>query len=156
MSDRIREELEQIRETHGGILRPEDVVDFAADPETALHSQFEWDDSEAARQHRIWQARQVIRCVVTVIPQANEPIRAYVSLVPDRSNPGGGYRDTVAVLSDDEHREQLLSQALRELRAWRAKYNQLKALAPVFAAIDTVDTGGKRKARPAPAVAARA
>ena len=44
----IQDELELIAEAHGGILYPRDVVEFAKDEETALHSQFTWDDSEAA------------------------------------------------------------------------------------------------------------
>jgi hypothetical protein len=36
-----REELALIANKHGGKLRPEDVVEFAKDPATALHSKFE-------------------------------------------------------------------------------------------------------------------
>ena len=61
-------ELETIRRNAGGVLRPEDVVSFAADPDTELHSRFEWDDTEAAQQYRLWQARQLIRVTVTVLP----------------------------------------------------------------------------------------
>jgi len=63
----IQQELESIRRSAGGLLRPEDVVEFARSPETALHEEFTWDDSEAAHQYRLWQARQVIRVNVTVI-----------------------------------------------------------------------------------------
>jgi hypothetical protein len=35
-----------------------------------------------------------------------------------------------------------LEEAMRELRAWRERYGQLRALAGVFAAIDSVEEGG--------------
>lgn len=44
-----KRELEIIREKHGGTIRPEDVVEFAKDPSTALHECFEWNDRKAAK-----------------------------------------------------------------------------------------------------------
>ena len=41
----VKDELEQIRNANGGILYPKAVVDFARNPDTDLHSGFEWDDS---------------------------------------------------------------------------------------------------------------
>lgn len=135
-------ELEIIRNTSGGVLIPEKVVEFAADPNTALHKQFEWDDTEAAREYRIYQARNLIRVMVTVLPNTTKETRAYVSLVSDRSNKsGGGYRAMVDVLSDEDRRKELLSMALADMRRWREKYGELKELAGIFQAIDDLDDG---------------
>jgi hypothetical protein len=49
----IFEELNQIAATHGGELREEDVVEFAKNPETALHDYFTWDDKKAAAKYRL-------------------------------------------------------------------------------------------------------
>jgi hypothetical protein len=57
-------ELERIREADGGLLFPESVVKKAADPSNALHEEFEWRDDVAAHQHRLHQARVLIRSVV--------------------------------------------------------------------------------------------
>jgi len=136
---RIDEELELVASRHGGILRAEDVVEFARNPETELHKHFEWDDSKAAHEYRLWQARQVIRVYATIIPNENVgEVRAYVSLYPDRTQPGGGYRPLAVVLSDDQLREQLLRQALKEADTWRHKYQQLERLAPIFKALEQV------------------
>lgn len=130
-------ELEQIRTRSGGFLNPEDVVVFAKNPKTALHSWFTWDDTEAAAQYRLWQARQVIRVCVTVHEDVKgPPIRTYVSLYDDRGE--NGYRLLTDVMSDDELRAKLLAQALSELRNWQQKYSQLKELAPIFASAETV------------------
>ncbi len=40
-SDAVLAELERIEETHGGIVTPQAVVEFARDPTTALHSRFD-------------------------------------------------------------------------------------------------------------------
>jgi len=137
--DAIKIELEKIRKRNKGILRAEDVVSFAQNPDTALHSRFTWDDTEAARQYRIWQAREIIRVEVTILPHTQKSYSAYVSLKSDRKNEGGGYRSTIDVLSDEEYYTQLLDEAKEDLEYWREKYHVLqKELKAVFAEIDKV------------------
>jgi hypothetical protein len=138
----IQQELELIRSQHGGVLRPEDVVKFARDERTALHSEFEWDDRKASAEYRLWQARTVIRVAVTVLPSphsSDEPVRAYVSIVSDRVRPGGGYRALADVMSSEEQRAELLNEAIGEVKRWRRKYERLKELVPIFRAIDRVE-----------------
>ena len=130
----VQAELEQVREANNGVLRPEDVVKFAKDKNTSLHSHFTWDDTEAAKQHRLWEARTVIRCSVTVAPSDNKEFRTYVSLKSDRGEEGGGYRSTVEVLSRKESRDQLLKEALEELEGFEKRYRALAELSGVFAA----------------------
>lgn len=89
----IMDELLLIQKRHKGKLRPCDVVDFARNPETALHGQFCWDDTEAAQKWRLHQARDIIRVQVTIIKTDTPPVRAFVSLKNDRKTKGGGYRD---------------------------------------------------------------
>jgi hypothetical protein len=144
----IQQELERLKEANGGILKPEAVVEFARDPATALHSRFTWDDGEAARQHRLWQAREVIRVCVTILPGSNDPVRTYVSLTSDRIKEGGGYRATEAVLASAEQRAELLDQALRELATWQAKYRQINELAAIFAEAEKVRKQAAKKAKP--------
>lgn len=128
-------------------VRPADVVEFARNPKTALHSAFTWDNSEAAHQWRLQQARMLLRVSVTQIG-GQEKVRQFVSLVDDR-NEDGGYRMTVAVLSDAEMRARLLRQALAELEVFEAKYASLKELAGVFKAVRMVSKNGRDKKRKA-------
>lgn len=132
----VKRELEQIRKRHRGVLRAEDVVEFARHPDTALHSKFEWDDSLAAERYRLWQARKVIAVYVTVVAQNTTPVRAYVSLKDDREEDGGGYRRLEDVLADPVRRSKLLEEALSEANSWKAKYRHLKELEGIFAAIE--------------------
>jgi hypothetical protein len=141
-SEEIRFELEVIAEANDGLLRAEDVVEFARDENTALHKHFQWDDTEAARQYRIIQARNIIRVVVVVTPEISEPYRVAVSMENDRYTPGGGYRLMKDVMSDEEKRTAFVAQAKRELDAWRNRYKHLKELADIFAAIDKANGHG--------------
>lgn len=138
-------ELDLLRDA-SGMLSPAAVVDFARNPKTALHSRFTWDNSEAAEQWRLHEARNVIRVYVYVPEGQTEPVRAYVSLRQDR-HAEGGYRAIRDVLTDEELSEQLLSEALDELRVFRRKYQQLKELHAVFAEIDQLQEKHKANGR---------
>lgn len=131
-------ELESIRLTHGQILRAHDVVAFAADPSTELHRRFIWDDTVAAHQFRLWQARQLIRTVVVLEPNMPSETHVYVSLGDDRKTDGGGYRALIEVMSDEEMRAKLFVQAKREAREWQQKYRDLERLAPIFTSMSLV------------------
>ena len=131
MNKSVIAELEDIRVENGGILKPEDVVERASDPSNVLHSRFTWDDTEAAQQYRLWQARHLIKICVTVLPNRSESTQVYVSLKSDRIG-DTGYRPVVDVLADVELRQQLLSDALEDLKRFQHKYAELKELAEVF------------------------
>lgn len=107
----IREELEAIRLANArGDLNPEEVVEFARNPNTALHSKFNWDDSEAARLYRLQQARNVIRVAVTIEqPDSGSTIvtPTFVSLSNNRGAEGG-YRPRLDVINDRETRRRYL------------------------------------------------
>lgn len=134
----ILHELQRIHDGNG-ILRPEDVVSAAAHAANPLHGCFEWDDTKAAYLHRLQCARHLILASVMTLPNVKTSIRAFVSLKSDREMPGGGYRAMLSVLSHEEHRAQMLSDALDELKYFRAKYRMLNELAPVFAAMSSVE-----------------
>ena len=141
-----REALEAIN-GRDGTLSPPAVVTEARKATSPLHPFFEWDDGRAAEEHRINQARRLIRRYeVVVIDSHPTPVRAFVSLGSDRK-PGRGYRQMARVLSDPEQRAELLEQAIRELHAVRSRYGQLQELALVFAALDKVATPRKSRTK---------
>lgn len=135
-NEAIRQELEQLKSA--GVIQPADVVARASDPESAMHSWFQWDDTEAAQAYRLQQARQLLRVFVTVESRDNKPVRAFVSLGSDRYG-DGGYRALAEVLSDEELRAQLLADAVKELRSAEKKYRQLQELSGVWSALDEVE-----------------
>ncbi len=123
-------ELETVRKKNGGILRPAEVVSFARDPETALHKRFEWDDTEAAIEYRLEQARHIIRVTVCLVGDNPDPIHAYVSLISDRKG-SDSYRSIEEVMRSPKLREELVAQALREANSWRSRYERFSELAPI-------------------------
>lgn len=139
----IREELEQIRIAAGGLLNPEDVVEFAKNPDTELHSRFQWDDSLAAHEHRLFQAREVINVQVVMLPNSNAPVRAYVSLLPDRKN--GGYRPIEAVMASPKLHRAMLDQAFVALKSLQRRYKDLSELTPIFEMAEQVEAQTSKK-----------
>ena len=131
-------ELRRIAEEHGGTLKPADVVESARAEESPLHPHFQWDDDLAAEQWRLQQARQLINAVVVSYPAGSrEPIehQMFVSLTTDRKKGGEGYRVLADVMSDAEHRAQLMLDAKRDLIGFKSRYRSLTELADVFAAM---------------------
>lgn len=119
-----------------GVLTPRIVLDSARSPQSALHTLFEWDDSIAAEKHRLEQARTIIRTVTVIISTPDmEPrtVRAYVS-----PTHGKGYHGIATVLSREELRLQLLAQAVREMEAFRRKYETIQELSDVLSAMEKV------------------
>lgn len=116
------------------MLQPEAVVAAASGKESPLHSHFTWDDTEAARQHRLHQARQLIRVQVSVLPTTSTESRVFVSLTGDRRS-DGGYRPIVDVLSSEELYKRLLSDATAEAERFAAKFEGVKEMAGVISAI---------------------
>lgn len=131
-TERIRKELAQVR---GGatLLKPEDVISWAKQHRSsALHASFEWDDSKAANEHRLVQARHLITLYIT--HETKLPV--YVSLSIDRVRPGGGYRQVADVVKIQDLYQVFLHDALAELTRIREKYSNVKELANIYAAID--------------------
>lgn len=142
MNKKVISELKRIAVEHGGILQPETVAERARPVSSPLHSRFQWDNSKAAHEYRIWQARQLINVSVEMIDGVKGAAPVFVSLKTDRQRDGGGYRVMTDVLSDAQMRQQMLQDALEELNSFQLKFQRLKTLSEVFKAIKKV----KRKA----------
>lgn len=135
-SEKVNFELDYLQKQNNGVLHPNDIVEYAKDPGTALHGQFEWSDSKAAELYRLNQARNVIRCYVKIVDEkVNEPVRAFVSLSSDRNK---GYQKIERVMKNPATRNQLLIDAIADMVRFKKKYNTLKELAGVFKAADVV------------------
>lgn len=133
-----RQELERLRKAHGGILKPEEVVEAAKPRTSPLHRCFTWDDDAAAHQWRLEQARRLLRVFVHIVDDGDKRIesRVFVALSSDRPD-GGGYRALADVLEDEDLRQVLLHDAYDDMARFRRKYVDLKELAEVFDAMST-------------------
>lgn len=151
--------LLEIAEANGGYLNPLHVVEAARDSSHILHSEFDWNDEEAAEKYRIAQAGALIRRVkFTVVRPPEEKkeiqmqtVRIYQSRKSARGSKGG-YESVVEIMRDSDKREELLNQVLRELNSYRKRYAELAALSEVWAAIDeAIDLYGSAPSRQAEA-----
>lgn len=136
MKAEVQQELESIYARDGALL-PQAVVEAAKSKESALHSQFQWDDGKAAGQYRLEQARRLIRVAVTVIPNiSNKPMRQFVSISSLRHTGTGSYIAMVDVLSDEEQYAQARQDALEELLKLEARYRHIAEFQPIWDAIN--------------------
>lgn len=134
--------IEEIRTRLKGEITPEDILDDARNPNSPLHSFFEWSDTAAAQQYRLHQARGLIRSVVAIYVREAEPAvrqRAYVNI----QAPGEPrhYRETGHALSQTKTREIVLRRAWAEFQQWRKRYKDLAEFAELF---DVADDIGKK------------
>lgn len=138
----VGEHLEMLRVSRAAELTPELVIDEAQNPNSPLHQFFEWDDTEAARQHRLMQARGVIRAVAIRYREtpddAAKTIRAFVSVRPD-DKAGQRYTATVAAMSDEQQRREVVRRAWGELQGFRKRYGDLLEFAQLFASLEEVE-----------------
>lgn len=114
---------------------PQDVVDIAEDQNTELHKCFEWDDREASKKWRLFQARQVL-CNLVVVKQEpdEEEEKTRVFLNVDRSTQK--YTKIQLVLKNEDQYNRLLEQAKRDFKKLQVKYRTLKELQSLFDLIE--------------------
>lgn len=126
--------LEELRKAKGGSLIPQDIVEAARPKASPIHRAFEWNDSEAAEQYRLEQARYLIQAIVVKIVgyEDKKPVRAFVSLI---QNDERSYTSTVHAMSDADLRKQVLDTALAEIESWRDRYRAYREFAIIFTAI---------------------
>jgi hypothetical protein len=130
--------LRSIASANDGMITPQSVVEAARPASSPIHECFQWDNTKAAHEYRLFQARQLIRVTVEVIPSMGDktPMRVYVSIGDDRGE--GGYRRIVDVMNTPELRDKLLSEAKRDMQVFRTKYAKLVELSKVFGEMDKV------------------
>lgn len=131
------EHLEAMRVSHGGRLTPQSVVEEASSPGSPIHKAFTWDDTKAAHDHRVWQARQLIGHITVEYEDRpiTERVRAFANVTIDKCQ----YYDSMRVVVDDPaKRQQILADAMREIDSWRRRYAAIEELAGIRQAIADV------------------
>lgn len=123
----LREALQDIY-VRRGRLTPALVVEAASEDTDAgrlLHSRLEWDDGRAAEQHRLAQARELIRSVRVVYrdPDPAKPERSARAFHAIREPNGHAYRPIEDIVHDEFAKRVLIADMERE---WRALYRRWK------------------------------
>lgn len=140
----LGEEIEAIRKQVGDedSQRVHDALWQAAqNPRHHLHGSYEWDIKKAAQEHWRDTSRRIINCIRIVdvnAPEGNAP--AFVSIKSEK----GGYelKSLPEVKGSGYLQERLLDQAMRDLQAWKNRY---QCFSDVFENIDRASDTLERK-----------
>ena len=120
-----------------GELTAEKVVRSAQSERSPLHPAFEWDDTAAAHEFRLTQARALTRHLRIVTDANPAPERAYFHVCI--SGGTDAYVTSARVLSEPELYEALKRDALAALNAARLRFHEIKELETVWTAIDQLE-----------------
>lgn len=114
-------------------VTPENVLEKAKDESTELHKCFEWDDSVAGEKYRLIQARQIIQHFVIVQEEKKDAPKIRQYQITTTKNV---YEPTKVFIQKPDEYAALLERALRELEAFKRRYETLAELEQIFEAID--------------------
>lgn len=140
MNKTVVNELLRLHDQNGG-LRPSEVVEAARDEDSVLHPQFEWDDEVAAHEHRLHQARALIR-TVRVQVEGKAPRHVFCHL-PNRHGEGTYLRTEIVAHSPDLL-EQALAQFNRQIEALQRSADELLSMVQARAPAKTPQARGLR------------
>lgn len=115
-----------------GRLTAQELVDVSRPADAPLHDSFEWNDAVAAEEFRKAQARHIIQSIV-VVEEGKAPSKIFYNI----STEGNNYSNIRAIVKQKDRYDQLLKDALAEIRAFRKRYNSLVELNTLFDVIDT-------------------
>lgn len=149
---KIGEALAGIVVEKGGYVNAEDVIAAAAaDRRHYLRQFITWSDKDAAKAHRLNEARAIIRSVEIVEVDAPNDTRrrAFISLTADRQR---SYRPVQIIEADVRLQLAVMQDAIRYLRSFRRRYRQM---ADICALVEIAEAGIEARmgdAAPPPAV----
>lgn len=136
------QEVEKIRDASGGQLSAEDVIERAKAKRNVLHPVFEWDDATAAKEHRLEQARALLRSFEIVYADSPKTARRAYEIVSKKragdTEARTFYSTTEEAMKDPQVRDALIADAIRQAMAWRRRFQGLRELQLLHEAIDQV------------------
>jgi hypothetical protein len=138
----VKATLLELAEKNNRRLSPAVVLEHARDPGSALHDEFEWDDTKAGEAFRLVQAGALIRSVrIKVVTESDNPKRVSISVqraivsVPSlRGSDEGSYVPITALADTTE----LVREIIEQLERLKKKHENLTQLAGVWKAIDEI------------------
>jgi len=138
--------LEEI-ERKKGCISPKVVVNAARDKSSPLHTYFDWNDTRAAENYRLQQARGLINHLTVVINYDTGDVqKAFfnVSGSVDESK-AFAYVNIERALTNKEFRRQVLQNAMNEIVYWKTKYQEYSEFKGIVGAINKAEKRFGRK-----------
>ncbi len=128
-------------ESQTGRLLPSDVLEEARDLNSPLHGYFEWDDATAAEQHRLRQARQLIRRVRIDVIVHDVPL-SVVRYVrdPDPDANGGAYRHIMRLRTEEDLARATVIDEMTRVSKAAKRAKAIAAVLGIQADIEAIET----------------
>lgn len=120
----------------GNEYTPQDVLNYARNPQTELHKCFEWDDTIAAEKWRKQQARWVCNSLVVTVIEEERPQVTFRVIQHDTED--RTYRPVVLTVQNEDQYGRLLDMAKRELKAFKDRYAEIVELRNVIEEIERI------------------
>lgn len=128
------EELYSLAKEKGGKLTPQYVVEKAKSKKSVLHNYFTWDDTIAAKEYRIYQARKLMGAIEIVIETDKGKMGQYRAFL-NVKDPTLVEEDCAEIIThtyatietvrgNKFYLSQVIEQAHREMAAWGKRYRQ--------------------------------
>ena len=131
LKDAVIRECQNLYATKG-LVKAEDLVAIARDPNSPLHDTFEWDDDVAAQKYREVQARTLIKIVTVELANGNTvPNYVNVKMETPEGKTQRGYVPLSFAMKHESLREQILKEAIKEIRLWETRYKDYSSLSGV-------------------------
>ena len=127
--DERRQIIEMHMDAHNGIFHPHELVEDAESPIHPAHDYFEWDNSAASFQYRVWQARRFAHVKVIQVPMGHTNLTQSGTTITVEKQPlmvvpmasrghGGGYVAT----DSEEGQRYLLEESAAMGRTWLVRF----------------------------------
>lgn len=131
-------------ERNGGVYDPKGFLAEVREQgrNHPAYAWFEWDDQEAAEEHRVEQARRFatgLKVVFSVEQVGGGVVRVTAPMMHSplgSRGEGGGYR--VTDMTQPAHVDELRAQAARDLEAWRRRYEAVLVADGVMPDVDAL------------------
>lgn len=154
-------EIERLRSVHGELNR-KIVLAEAKKKNSPLHDIWDWDVEQAAEQHWLRRAADLLRavkCCVTILDDGGEErvveVRVYHPIDHNVGAQGGGTKRSFEhvddVMTSDFMRSQVIDGFFAEMERLRRAYETFMELAPVFQACERIKRKQARKKKRAEA-----
>lgn len=134
----IAERLEKIAGLSCGRITPDAVLLDAKSPKSPLHDQFDWDDSSAAKQWRLQQARELIRSVRVEITTESRTVSTVRYVRDPSAGEAQGYVEVAKLRDDKSLAVEALQGEIRQANAMVARARSIAEALGLSAEIEMV------------------
>jgi|SRR5215471_1558847 len=133
--------IARLADRHGGAASGPVIVDAARSESSVIHGWFNWNDADAAEEHRRWQAGDLVRSLVVIeeTPSGDRRRPAYFHVNYEANNGHKrqviGYQPVQYVIEEPDAQRSAAEYLLRQLEGLQRRADQLDNLGDVFSGV---------------------